>query len=193
MYHPRDELIDSKRGLWVLRSPDRGASWERVRIFAGGMAERPSLAVDGAGRLWVAWYDGEVGLPYVARLDDATRLAERDAWDIEDVGDRVYDEGRHPALATSPAGLVALAYQRCGRASDGIGDCNPARDAVVLAWRDGDFWEREVIEEEGEGLCGSYVGLVFSGEAPVVFYQCQVEAAGGGFASQLRAARREAL
>jgi len=200
MFHPRDELTDSKRGLWVLRSADGGATWERVRVFAGGVSERPSLAIDRDATIWVAWYDGEVGLPYVAHLADTATFAESAAWVVQDVGDRVYDEGRQPSLAVSPQGIVALAYQRCGRASDGIGDCNPARDAVVLARRDGDLWEREVVQGAGEagdaaednGLCGNYIGLVFKDEAPIVFYQCQVDQ-GDGFMSELRAALREAL
>jgi len=191
-FNPRDDLQGSARGLWLMRSDDGGATFDSVRLFAGGVSERPSLAVDDDGGVWVAWYDGALGLPMVAHLADPELFGDVDDWDIEDVGDRVYDEGRHPSIAVSPGGTVALAYQRCGRASDGIGDCNPSRDAVVLAWRDGSQWEREIVWEEPDGLCGSYTTLVFAGEEPVVFYQCQVEA-GEGFASELRAARRERL
>lgn len=204
MFHPRDELTDSRRGLWVLRSADVAAAsptWERVRVFAGGVSERPSLAIGADGALWVAWYDGEVGLPYVAHLAAGAALEEIGAWQIGDVGDHVYDEGRNPTLAVSPEGTVALAYQRCGRASDGIGDCQPAKDAIVLAWRDGDRWERELVPEPSErdaaaiaqSLCGDAIGLVFQGEAPVVFVQCMVPEAAGGFGTELRAARRRSL
>ncbi|MCC6619847.1 MAG: hypothetical protein IT385_01250 [Deltaproteobacteria bacterium] len=191
-FNPRDDLTASERGLWALRSDDGGETWARVRLLAGGTGERPSLAVSPTdGAIWVAWYDGAVGLPYVARLDDVERFAERAAWDIEDIGDRVFDEGRHPSIAVSADGLVAVAYQRCGRASDGIGDCNPARDAVVFAWRDGAIWEREVAVDEPDGLCGNYTTLVFAGDEPVIFHQCQVDS-GAGFVMELRAARREA-
>jgi len=192
-YNPRDDLISSERGLWALRSDDDGVSWLRYRLFAGGVAERPSLAVDPtSGEVWVAWYDGELGLPYVARLADPGRFEDEAGWEVTEIGDHVYDEGRYPSVAVSPSGVVGVAYQRCGRASDGIGDCDPSRDAVVFAWRDGPVWEREVVEDEDDGLCGNYAGLVFSGEAPVVFYQCLVQR-GDTFVTELRAARREAL
>ncbi|PKN54957.1 MAG: hypothetical protein CVU56_23765 [Deltaproteobacteria bacterium HGW-Deltaproteobacteria-14] len=191
--NPRDDLIASERGLWVLRSSDDGATWERFRLFRGGMGERPSLAVDPTdGAVWAAWYDGALGLPYVARLADPGRFEDEAGWEISEIGDHVYDEGRYPSIAVSAAGVVGVAYQRCGRASDGIGDCDPSWDAVVFAWRDGPVWEREVVEDEPDGLCGTYAGLVFAGEAPVVFYQCQVRH-GDDFVTELRAARREAL
>jgi len=200
MFHPRDELTDSKRGLWVLRSGEGGtwASSERVRVFAGGVSERPSMVVDRKGAIWVAWYDGEVGLPYVARLDEGDDFADEDAWEVRDVGDHVYDEGRQPTLAVSQDGIVALAYQRCGRASDGIGACNPTKDAIVFAWADPDdanIWEREVIADasnDDDGLCGSYIGLVFKGEAPVVFYQCQLKM-GDDYDSVINSAARRPL
>jgi len=190
-FHPRDELTDSRRGLWAIRSAD-GIAWERIRLFAGGISERPSLVIDSDDVPWVAWYDGSLGLPMVARLEDDLAFSMLASWTIEDVGDRVYDEGRHPVLAVSTEGLIGLAYQRCGRASDGIGDCNPAQDAVVFAWRDGLIWEREVLEADETGLCGTYTGLAFRGERPTVFYQCLVEG-DDGFMAVLKVATREAL
>ncbi|MFO0746694.1 MAG: sialidase family protein [Myxococcota bacterium] len=191
-FNPRDDLQASERGLWLYRSDDDGATWKRVRLFSGGIGERPSLAVAGDGSIWVAWYDGSLGLPYVAHLSDPELFETKASWDIGDIGDHVFDEGRHPSIAVSAHGVVGVAYQRCGRASDGIGDCNPSKDAVVFAWQDGAAWEREVVEDEPNGLCGNFATLVFSGESAVVFYQCLVQQ-GDEFVSALRAAKREAL
>jgi len=49
-------------GIFFVRSPDLGASWEPVRPIAtpGGPALRPSLAVDGSD-LHVVWFDGRHG------------------------------------------------------------------------------------------------------------------------------------
>ncbi len=193
-YNPREDLTASERGLWLLRSPDGGASWERVRLHDGGTPERPSLAVDPTtGRPWVAWYHGTHGLPYVAALVDEEGFDDRGAgWLVEEVGDHVYDDGVHPSLAVSPGGVVAAAWYRCARASAGLGDCTPADDALVFAWREDGEWIREVVDEGEAGLCGLTPTLVFSGEAAVIFYPCQV-LGDDGFETELRVARRRAL
>lgn len=197
-FNPRDDLVQSNRGLWLFRGTADGATWEKVALFRGGIAERPSIAVDhtggdGDGTIWVAWYDGEVGLPYVAHLSDPERFDDVDGgWVIEDIGDHVFDEGRHPSIAVSPEGIIGVAYQRCGRASDGIGDCNPSRDAVIFAWADGPTWEREIVEDEPDGLCGNFTSLVWAKDSATVFYQCLV-ASGDDFADEWRAARRKDL
>ncbi|MCA9517200.1 MAG: exo-alpha-sialidase, partial [Myxococcales bacterium] len=198
-FNPRDDVASaSRRGLWLWRSGDDGATWESVRLTAGGTGERPAIAWDAdGGTVWVAWYDAERGLPMVAHLvDDAAFASLADGWEVEDVGDHVFDEGAHPALAVTADGQVALAWYRCGRASDGVGNCSPQRDGVVFAYRDGgEQWVREVVDDGGaDGVCGGYIALAFAGgDTPVLLYQCLVPDGAGGYAARLVAATGDRL
>lgn len=197
-WNPRDDVASaSRRGLWLWRSDDAGATWASVRLTAGGTGERPAIAWDDhGGTVWVAWYDAARGLPMVAHLvDDAAFTSLADGWQVEDVGDHVYDEGAHPALAVTADGRVALAWYRCGRASDGIGACSAQRDGVVFATRDGGEWVREVVDDGGlDGTCGGYIALAFAGgDTPVLLYQCSAPDGAGGYAARLVAATGERL
>lgn len=195
-FNPRDDRTLPQRGLWLYRSADAGAAWERVRLFGGETTERPSLAVDPtSGALVVAWYDAGDRLPYLARLEAGADFSSASAWAVEEIGDHRFDEGEHPSLAFDPSGRLALAYARCARATDPAGQCNPSVDAVVFAWRDTDGgFQREVVDAgETAGPCGAWPNLAFdAGGAAWVAYHCATLEA-GELTDEVRAARREAL
>lgn len=196
VYHnPKGEIIGSKHGVWVARSEDQGATWQMVQLMVGTTAETPALLIHPEdGSIWVAYYKGADGLPYVANLvDDSNFESLSDGWVQKEVGDHLYDEGYYPNLAVTKRGDIALAYYRCARATDGIGNCNQNTDALVFAWEEGGVWEREVVDEGAGGNCGMYpaLGMTSSGE-PVIAYQCSAET-DEGYEYQLKFAKRKAL
>ncbi len=195
VYHnPTDDVAASQHGLWVARSADGGATWERVQLLQGKTLEHPD-AVLHEGQLVVAYYDALNGLPYIARLvDDAAFTDLAAGWEVTEIGDHRYDEGVHPSLAVSPRGQLAVAYYRCTRATDGLGACKPTHDGVIFAYEDGGEWTREEVDLGGSGDCGRWPSLGFlpDGRA-VVAYQCVEQQDDGAFVPAVRAATREAL
>ena len=190
-YNPQTAVMDSPQGLWAKRSSDGGQSWEEVRLHVGQTGERPQVLVDGEGRLVVVFYDAGAGKPKLATLTDDAAFGDISAWSFETFGDNRYDEGYFPSAALDPDGNLAVAYYRCARATKGLGNCDPNDDGVILAWRDGTFWDREIVDEGGIGNCGEYAALAFDGEGrAVVAYRCAVQLADGSFEFQVHAASR---
>jgi hypothetical protein len=194
LYHtPTDDFTASQHGLWLARSDDGGATWPSVKLNAGKNTERPSLVVKG-DEVWVAYYKVSDGLPWIARLIDPNQLESLDGgWQQERFGDPLYDEGTHPSLAIAPDGRVAVAYYRCTRATNGLGNCSPNDDAVVFAWFEDGEWEVEVVDEGEQGLCGLTPSLAFLADGTaVIAYQCSTQGT-DGFQFEVRVATREPL
>jgi hypothetical protein len=192
-YMPTESLEEARQGIWVTRSGDDGATWDRIQLYSQANTERPAMATnDETGELHVVYYRSDRGYPVLATLEsggDLTDLA--NAWTIEDIGDSRYDEGYAPSMAVSPSGRVAVAYYRCTRSADELGDCKTDEDAVVFAWRDGDgTWEREIVDEGEDGFCGEAPSLAFDvGNRPVIAYRCDED----GQQGVIKFAVREAL
>ena len=200
VYHnPTQDLISSEHGLWAAHSDDGGETWVRVQLHAGVVTERPSVATDPSdGRLWVAWYDPDDGLPRLAQLVDVEAFESlSEGWDLDHSGiaDPQYDAGIHPSLAFDPQGRLNVAYRRCGLAAAGtVGGCDPDHDAVVLATREDGEWEREVVETGETGDCGMHVGLAFRADGSItVAFQCTAQDEGGAFEHVVMVAAREAI
>jgi hypothetical protein len=193
-YLPMEATAASQQGIWLARSADGGATWEQVRLLAGPTSPRPDLAVDpSTGQLHVVYYDGNRGVPVHATLVDSSRFTDASAWDQEIFGDSRYDEGHSPAIAVGPDGVLGVAYYRCTRATEGIGDCRAADDAIVFAYRVRDAWEREVVDEGDDGTCGVYPAVGFEADgSPVVGYACAT-LVDGALDDEVRFGRREPL
>lgn len=190
-YNSESGVMDSPQGIWAKRSADGGQTWEEVRLHVGATSERPQVLVDGDGRLTVVFYDAQAGKPKVATLSDDAAFTEIGAWDFQTFGDNRYDEGYFPSATLDPDGNLAVAYYRCARATKGLGNCDPNDDGVILAWRDGTFWDREIVDEGEGGNCGEYASLAFDGSGRVVVaYRCSVQLADGSFEFQVHAASR---
>jgi hypothetical protein len=192
-YIPAESLEGSERGVWVARSSDGGTTWESVRIHAGGTQYGPAVLVHPKdGTLFVAFYDAVKGLPHLARLTDDAGFADfAAAWEVEEFGDHIYDEGYYLSLGTDAQGRVVAAYYRCVRAAAGVGNCDPNDDAAVFARREASgTWTREVIDSGAEGVCGLYTSLGVDPQGRIfVAYQCSEES-GGSFEFHLRVAEK---
>jgi len=192
-YIPTEDLSESQLGVWVTRSSDQGATWESVKLFNTGTSEGPDPVLDADGNLAVVLYHSGNGRPQLVRLADETTFANAGTWTFEEIGDNRYDEGYSPSIALSPSGRLAVAYYRCTRSVEGLGECNPAEDAVVFAYETEEgSWEQEVIDVGDTGLCGTSPSLAFDANGlPVIAYACQWPDEEGLLDAQVRFARRD--
>lgn len=191
-YRPTENRTDPAIGVWLTRSADDGATWEKVQLFNSGTSEGPSLTFNPTtGAPMVLFYNSARGFPQLAELtDDAQFTSLAEGWTLSDAGDSNYDEGYRSALAVSPNGTVGAAYYRCTKASLTFGDCNATDDGLVFAYRDRETWVHEVVDPGGDGLCGLYPSLAFdaSGIAHIA-YQCE-DVSGGQIVNQVKVATR---
>lgn len=172
---PEEGNVDNGLGIWIARSEDGGKTWTKNKIFNQGTNIPPAVAVDrDSGEISVLYYNSRRGFPQLMSLEDPTRFDQLSSWKKKDIGNSRYDEGYDPSIAIGPNGMLHAVYYRCTKASSGLGDCKSNEDALVHAWSDGGFWEREVIDEGGDGLCGRVPALGFdSNNHPVVAYRCE--------------------
>ncbi len=181
-YRPTEDRTMPALGIWMTRSVDNGATWEKVRLFPTGTSEGPDFVFDPTtGRPVVAYYNSERGFPQLAELSDEAQFeSAAQGWTLSDMGDSAYDEGYRTSLAISPGGTLAAAYYRCTKASLGFGDCKPANDALIFAYRDRGTWVHEVVDPGDElGLCGQYPSLAFDATGIAhIAYQCEATGAG---------------
>ncbi len=179
-------------GVWVHRSIDDGATWQRVQLYNQPTKQGPSIAKDpNSGKIYVAYYHAQKGYPVVASLEDEANFESvADGWKVEDLGDSRYDEGYGTSLAVSNSGIVGLTYYRCTKAIGGLGECNPAEDALIFTYFDGFAWEQEVVEEGESADCGNAPALTFdSNNRPIIIYRCEVPN-GAGIDTQVHYSRR---
>jgi hypothetical protein len=111
----RAVLPGSVRDVVVARSPDGGNSWsEPVRVHADGWVfdacphAGPSLQVDAAGAVHVAWWTGKEGAAgvYYARSTDSARTFAAPVA----LGTARFSRAAHVQLALGADGLVAAAW-----------------------------------------------------------------------------------
>lgn len=192
-YRATEDRLEPSLGIWMTRSLDAGATWEKVRLFPSGTSEGPDFVFDPAtGLPLVAYYNSERGFPQLAELTDEAQFeSASQGWKISDIGDSAFDEGYRTSLAISPGGTVAVAYYRCTRASQGLGDCKPADDGLVFAYRDRDTWIHEVVDPgDAAGLCGQYPSLAFDAAGIAhIAYQCEATDS-GSINNTVKVARR---
>lgn len=192
-YLPMEGTSTSQQGLWVARSDDAGGSWDQVRLLAGPTSRGPDVVIDSSDVIHVIYYDGNRGVPVHARLSDPMAFTNGMAWDQQIFGDPRYDEGHEPSVAIDPSGLLAVAYYRCVRATEGLGSCRSADDALVFGFFERGAWELEVVNDGDDGQCGLHPSLGFeSGGAAVIGYECQA-LVGGSLDDQVHLARRDPL
>ncbi|MBN1656627.1 MAG: hypothetical protein JXA30_22840 [Deltaproteobacteria bacterium] len=179
-YIPEDNSDFSQQGLWVARSSDGGASWQKVRLFANPVPLQPDIAVDrSAGNLYIVYYNENSRIIYLATLvDDAAFESASQGWSFTPFGDNQYDEGRYSSIALDPRGRIGVAYYRCGKTNETEGVCSSLNNALVFAWREAggaESWTVEVVDEgEQSGECGSYASLAFGNDgAAYIAYLCQ--------------------
>ena len=180
VYYQPDTRSGPGQGVWVIRSEDGGASWQRVQLYSGPTLPRPDLAVDpDDGTLYVVYYSSSKRLPYLATLvDDEKFESESEGWSQQAFGDPRYQEGAYTSVAVDGQGNVGVAYYRCLRATES-GDICPASDnALVFAWRlpgDVGVWEVETVDEgDRAGECGTHASLVFQSDgSAAIAYLCQ--------------------
>jgi len=194
-YTPWETTEGSNLGVWMTRSVDGGTTWESVQLFTKGTAQGPDTAFDADGTLHLIFYNSTKGFPQLATLDDPDAFTSvSNGWSLQDLGDSRYDEGYASSIALSPTGALAVAYYRCGRAVNGLGECSAAEDALVFVWRDGATWIREVVDNTSDGgQCGQKPSLAFdaTGRA-VIAYTCEVFV-DGALEPQMKYAIRKAL
>ena len=194
-YTPTQDIDDPQLGIWVTRSLDHGATWERVQLFASGTSEGTAVAFGPDGALNVVYYKSSKGLPELARLVDPEAFEDvATGWVRTDIGDKSFDEGYTPSIAVNADGVIAAAYYRCAKGLSGLGNCSPGEDALVFTWsKDGQTWTQEVIDQGEEGTCGSTPALAFDADgSAVVAYQCYVMV-DSALMSEVRFARRDPL
>jgi hypothetical protein len=111
----RTVLPGNVRDVVVARSPDGGATWaEPIRVhaddwvFDGCPHAGPSLQVDAAGRVHVAWWTGKEGAAgvYYARSDDGGRSFGAPL----PLGTAEFSKPAHVQLALGEGGIVAAAW-----------------------------------------------------------------------------------
>jgi len=189
-YIPTEDTSGALTGVWLHRSED-GMIWDRVQLHNQPTSAGPTIAIDRRdGTLWTAFYNAQRGYPVVGNLKDDTRFTDTSAWEFEDVGDSLFDEGYGTSIAVSDSGIVGLAYYRCARATTGLGNCSPAADDLVFAYYDGFAWTREVVGTEGTGQCGNAPHLTFdSNNRPIIVYRCE-DTVDGRLDTQIRYATR---
>jgi hypothetical protein len=193
-YKPTESNIEERIGIWVARQDPQGQGWERVRLFGNGTPEGPDvLRHPQNGGLHVVFYNSRKGAPELATLEDRSRFGSVAAWQFEDLGDPNFDEGYTPSIAVAPTGELAVAYYRCTRAAARLGDCKDGDDGLIFAWKDGDEWKREVVDEGGQGPCGNRPSLSFDGQGrPIIAYRCET-LTDGQVEAQVKFARRSTL
>ena len=195
-YVPTESLDMTRQGIWATRSSDAGQTWERVQLYNLSTSERPALAIHPqTGAPHVLYYQARKGYPTLATLTDDDKFGSlAQGWSLEDIGDSRYDEGYSPAIAFSPEGTLAVAYYRCTKSIGTLGDCTSDDDALIFAWRDGQEWVREVVDEgDVGGVCGQRPSLTFDADGyAVIAYRCEVEVE-GRLQSQIKFARRKSL
>lgn len=103
----------SDRGVYVWRTDDGGRSFHApVTVVAGVFADHPWLAVDGAGRLHVAWVvEGHAGLGY-ARSSDGGRTFDTARMISQDNG------ASAPMVAAAIDGTVYVIFTGTARGAD---------------------------------------------------------------------------
>jgi hypothetical protein len=164
-------------GVWVHRSVDDGATWQRVQLYNQPTKQGPSIAKDpSSGKIYVAYYQAQKGYPIVASLEDESNFESvANGWKLEDLGDSRYDEGYGTSIAVSGNGTVGLTYYRCTKAIGGLGECNPADDALIFTYFDGFAWTQEVVEDGEAANCGNAPALTFdANNRPIIIYRCEV-------------------
>ncbi len=173
-YIPSEDNTGTLTGVWAHRL--EGDEWVRVQLHNQPTSDGPSVALDPqTGTLWVAFYNAQRGFPVVAKLENSEGFTDTSEWEFEEIGDNRYDEGYGSSLAVSRTGIVGLAYYRCTRATQGLGECTAAEDELVFAYWDGFAWEQEVIDTDESGQCGSSPSLVFDAQdRPLIAYRCEV-------------------
>ena len=174
-----------------------GGSWRALPVDAGGGAGSFNRMVfDEAGRPVIAYYDAQRGVPVlVSQSDDERFDSLAEGWSETSFGDTRFDEGYSPSLALDDSGNLAVAYYRCGRAGEGLGECDSQEDGLVFAHRQGDAeFEYEVVDEGDSGVsCGRNPSLAFEAQGvPIIAYECE-GMDDGSVVDGLRFARREAL
>jgi BNR repeat-like domain len=107
--------MDTRRGdldIFFSRSLDRGATWEPSVLVtssfsAGSWEMHPSLGVDSAGKLYLAFTQGNVYDIHLARSSDGGR-----SWTTTrvDGSSGRYVANLNPALAVNPDGRVAVVW-----------------------------------------------------------------------------------
>ena len=192
-YRATEDRTMPTLGVWMTRSLDAGATWQKVRLFPSGTSEGPDFVFDPTtGNPLVVYYNSERGFPQLAELTDDAQFESASAgWTLSDIGDSQYDEGYRTTLDISPAGTVGVAYYRCTKASLTLGDCQPNDDGLIFAYRDRGTWVHEVVDPGDElGLCGQFPSLQFDGAGVAhIAYQCESTTT-GQIINQVKVAKR---
>ena len=180
-----------KLGIWVRMSADDGQNWKKVRIYEKPTPSAPATVIDDQGNLHVLFYNPQDGLPILATLDDLSKFEDKSAWKLRAIGSSNHDEGQDPSLVVADDGSLMAAYYRCGAAAGGVGNCQRRDDGLVFAWRDGDTWSQQVVDEGTDAFCGRDPSLTFDQQGrPVIAYACE-EQHSGNRAIAVRFALRE--
>lgn len=179
-YIPEEDPSSPQQGLWVARSADDGATWQKVHLYAKPVPLQPDIAVDpSSGYLYVVYFNADSRIIYLATLNDDSEFeSASQGWEFTPLGDTQYEEGRYSSIAIDPDGRLAVAYYRCNRANETEGVCSPWDNALVFAWREvgsAGYWTVEIVDQgEGSGECGTYASLAFDSEgAAYIAYLCQ--------------------
>ncbi len=193
-YVGQESRMTEQLGYWLAWKDD--GEWRMTHLFNRGNTEEPSIAIDpSTGALLFAFYDSEFGAPRLATLEDWDSFEQPSQWEFQEIGDQTYDEGYSPSLAVSESGYLGVAYHRCNLASEGLGNCSPARTALVFAYQTDGEWTQEVVEEgRSLAVCGQAPTLEFDGDEAVIAYRCEVyDEESETVSTEVRVARRPAL
>ncbi len=193
-YNPTEATDTRQQGIWAARRETGSTDWTLVRLTAGATKEGPDVIARPDGRIHVAYYDARRGVPRIMTLTDSDRFdSVNDGWTEETIGDSRFDEGYEASLAIDSEGRLAVAYYRCGRAVDGLGECSNEHNGLVFAWQDErDAWVVEEVTDD-DALCGNSPALAFDSDgSPIIAYRCQAVVE-GNVDDQVRVARRMPL
>jgi hypothetical protein len=145
-----------------------GGEWQKKQLVPGKTSERPDFDTDGNGTWGLAYYEeSAAGVYYI----ESTDLSQ---WSTP-VGIHLAadDAGKYSSLAYDANGNPAVAYYRCGPATES--SCDPNKDAVMLAYKVNGRWENFEVDTGAKWPCGIQTSLAFNGRnEPVISYSCDI-------------------
>jgi len=148
-----------KKGGWITR-----------QLVAGSTSERLDLETNGKGIF---------GLAYYSPKDQALFFKESGkdlisgSWSGKQVDTSLTRNGEFPSLAYDSKGNPGISYYRCGKYQQA--NCDPSKDALMFAYRQGGSWKTHEVDIGGPQRCGTYSSLTFNAsDEPVIAYKCVI-------------------
>jgi hypothetical protein len=175
----------SYQGVWINRESNGGQSWTSHRITDQVPDARIGFAISSSGLFALAFH-AKVSrqLVYLESQDGTT-------WSTPFNIDLNGDTGQFPSLAFAANGAPAVSYYRCNDYHPGSTSCDPAKDGLYYAVRDGTNWRTQSVVADPQVFDGLYTALGFVGGKAVIAYQTKTPTLTGMPTTTLSVAKEE--